>query len=70
MNDNSKYILMGEYQLCPKCNGQGQVSRPPYLAGDIDTWTSNQTGYTCNVCHGDGIIIKPIHEPKLESEEK
>ena len=27
------------YQLCPKCNGQGQVSKPPYIAGDVHEWS-------------------------------
>ena len=28
------------YQLCPKCNGQGTVSKPPYIAGDVYEWSS------------------------------
>lgn len=52
----------GEYQLCPKCNGQGQVSRPPYLAGDIYTWSSDKTVYTCNVCNGSGVLARPFIE--------
>jgi hypothetical protein len=51
------------YQICPKCDGQGIVSRPPWLAGDITEWSSTQTSYQCDVCHGDKIIpmfVSPI----------
>jgi hypothetical protein len=44
------------YQLCPKCNGQGQVSKPPYIAGDAYEWTSSSTIFTCDVCNGGKII--------------
>lgn len=44
-------------ELCPKCNGQGIVSMPPWLAGDIPYWTGTGTGsYTCPVCGGAGYI--------------
>ena len=40
-------------QICPKCNGQGMVARPPWVAGDVRQWTSNTTGpYLCNLCDG------------------
>ena len=46
------------YQLCPKCLGQGIVSRPPYVTPDIKTWesSSTQTSWQCNVCNGTKII--------------
>lgn len=44
------------YQLCPKCNGQGFVSKPPYVAGDIYEWSSSQTSFVCDVCNGAKII--------------
>jgi hypothetical protein len=44
------------YQLCPKCNGQGQVSKPPYIAGDVHKWTSSSSIFTCDVCNGSKII--------------
>ncbi len=47
------------YQLCPKCNGQGQVSKPPYIAGDVHEWTSISCIFTCDVCNGSKII--PMH---------
>ena len=44
------------YQLCPKCNGQGQVSKPPYIAGDVHEWSSSSCIFTCDVCNGSKII--------------
>lgn len=41
---------------CPKCDGQGIVSKPPWVAGDVFQWTSSQTTFTCDVCHGEKII--------------
>lgn len=43
-------------QLCPKCNGQGTVSKPPYVAGDVHEWTSSATSFVCDVCNGTKII--------------
>ena len=43
-------------QLCPKCNGHGAVSKPPYVAGDVHEWTSSATSFTCDVCNGAKII--------------
>ncbi len=44
------------YQKCPKCDGQGIVSKPPFIAGDIESWLSDQTAWTCDVCNGSKII--------------
>ena len=44
------------YQLCPKCSGQGTVSKPPYIAGDVYEWTSSSTIFICDVCNGGKII--------------
>jgi len=44
------------YQLCPKCNGQGQVSKPPYIAGDVYEWSSSSCIFPCDVCNGSKII--------------
>lgn len=49
----SKYV---PYQLCPKCNGQGTVSKPPYLAGDTHEWTSTSLSHQCDVCNGAKLI--------------
>lgn len=50
---------MNEYQLCPKCNGQGKVSKPPYIAGDVFEWTSAESIFECDVCYGKKIISRP-----------
>jgi DnaJ-class molecular chaperone len=46
-------------QLCPKCNGQGIVSRPPWVPGDVAQWSSPATSYPCDVCKGLKIIYVP-----------
>ena len=50
---------MRYYQICPKCNGQGMVSKPPWIAGDQNTWVSSETSYICDVCDGAKIIATP-----------
>ena len=43
--------------LCPLCGGQGTVSKPPWVDGDIHQWVSGSSGgYTCKVCGGKGYI--------------
>lgn len=44
------------YQCCPKCNGQGTVSKPPYIAGDVYEWSSSSAVFPCDVCNGAKII--------------
>lgn len=42
---------------CPVCNGQGKVSKPPWVAGDQQTWTdSGINSYTCPACHGTCVL--------------
>jgi hypothetical protein len=42
---------------CPVCNGQGTVNRPPYIAGDQESWVDSSVGpYQCRACNGSGII--------------
>src|SRR5690606_21883237 len=53
------------WQLCPKCNGQGIVSKPPYIAGDQQTWSSSSAVHTCDVCNGNKII-KRLKEEDIE----
>ena len=52
-------VTHSAYQLCPKCNGQGIVSKPPYVAGDVHEWSSTSATFTCDVCNGAKII--PTH---------
>ena len=48
------------YQLCPKCNGQGTVSKPPWVDGDVYEWIGSSIGgYVCDVCNGAKIIPTP-----------
>jgi len=45
---------------CPICAGTGLVSRPPWIAGDIESYTTSTTGpYPCNACGGQGYIMSP-----------
>ena len=44
------------YQLCPKCNGQGIVSKPAHIAGDVIEWVDSQGTHQCNLCNGKMII--------------
>ena len=54
---------MAEYQLCPKCNGQGTVSLPPWIDGDTDEFLNVDIGgFTCDICEGEGLLIKPERE--------
>jgi hypothetical protein len=46
-------------QLCPKCNGQGIVSKPPWVAGDAQIWTGPDTTYPCDLCYGTKVIYVP-----------
>lgn len=45
------------FQVCPKCDGQGIVSKPPYVPGDIQSWSAANAGpYKCPVCNGNKLI--------------
>lgn len=46
-------------QLCPKCNGQGVVSKPPHIAGDVELWSGTELSYKCNLCDGK-MVISPL----------
>jgi len=51
--------------LCPKCNGQKIVSTPPWLPGDVYTFTSSGTEmYTCPVCNGIGYVVLVNEHPE------
>ena len=54
------------WQLCPKCSGQGAVSKPPWIAGDINQWTGNTTdNHICDLCGGRKIISTITGLPPL-----
>ena len=42
---------------CPVCSGQGKVSRPPWVPGDVAIWSSSGTElYPCPACSGSGVV--------------
>ncbi len=42
---------------CPVCDGQGIVIKPPWVAGDQDTWMASSTvTHTCHKCDGEKVI--------------
>ena len=47
-----------KWQVCPKCNGQGHVSKPAWVPGDVDSWVDNKTSHTCSMCNGTGKILE------------
>ena len=49
-------ILLGEWQLCPKCCGHGMV----FNANNITTSVGWQN---CDICSGAKIIMRPIIPP-------
>lgn len=53
----NKRVRRKMIELCPKCLGQGTVSMPLYIDGDVHTWIDNVCGgYTCKVCGGKGYV--------------
>ena len=55
---------MAHWQTCPKCNGQGIVSKPPWVAGDVNTWSATSASFICDVCHGAKILFVPDEDPR------
>ncbi len=53
--------IQSEWQKCPKCDGQGIVSKPPWIAGDVfyGSWSDTIGQHQCNVCNGLMIIPSP-----------
>ena len=41
---------------CPVCDGQGSVSRPSWIAGDVTTWIDSKTSHPCHACNEKGIV--------------
>ncbi len=48
-------------QLCPKCKGQGIVSKPPNIAGDVDSWNHTEITFKCNLCDGKMFIRQVVN---------
>ena len=51
------------YQKCPKCDGQGTVSKPPWIPGDVNHWASTATSWPCDVCNGAKVLLVPDETP-------
>ena len=52
---------LSEWQSCPVCSGTGLVSRPPYVAGDQQTWSTSSCGpWPCKACSGTGMVVRPL----------
>lgn len=67
---SAQEVPTDHWQLCPKCNGQGFVSKPSHIPGDVSHWDSSTGNYECNVCNGHKIISSITGLPsmvKLES---
>jgi len=45
------------YQLCPKCNGQGIVSKPSWVPADVYQWSTTQASFVCDVCGGNKTLL-------------
>lgn len=54
--EEKQNIVFGQWQLCPKCDGNGFVFN---TGGAISTSVTNQ----CDVCQGAKIIQRPIIKP-------
>lgn len=55
-----------EVYMCPCCNGAGTVSRPPWVAGDQETWASTDVRtYPCQACAGAGVLWKAGETRKM-----
>jgi DnaJ-class molecular chaperone len=64
---NCDYVTLEvtPYQLCPKCNGQGIVSKPSYVPGDVHEWNSTSSSFMCDVCWGSKIIPMYVLSQKV-----
>ena len=40
------------YQCCPKCEGQGIVAKPSWVAAGVNNWSSTSAVHQCDVCNG------------------
>lgn len=48
---------------CPVCSGQGEVSRPPDIGGDVIGWMTTNPGelFQCLACKGSGVVWEPTN---------
>lgn len=52
--------VFGEWQLCPKCNGQGMIEKLLYLAAEETEWIGTGVAFTCDVCNGAKVLARPL----------
>lgn len=50
---------MSEWQLCPKCDGQGVISWPPGTPAGLPITTATAANFTCDLCKGAMVIAPP-----------
>ena len=54
-------MVTGEWQLCPLCQGVGQVSGGYFnRAGDNNQWASATAMESCRICSGVGLLKRPL----------
>jgi len=63
----AKELQKDYYQLCPKCSGQGTVTKPPYVPGDVDGWITSQSAWTCDICNGDKTILVSSQKEEIDA---
>lgn len=57
--------------VCPKCGGQGHVEKPPWIAGDVHSWSACSTGgHVCDLCKGAKIIASKEPSKRPNEREK
>lgn len=44
------------FQCCPKCEGQGIVSKPSWIPQGVDQWAASDPHHQCDVCNGKKVI--------------
>ena len=57
-------------ELCPNCKGQKWVQKPPWIAGDQNTWSSTNAQYDCPTCNGKGYISVDNEDEIVDNEDE
>lgn len=57
-------VTAREYVLCPHCKGGDRNRKVEFRQGSVGTYASEaKEGDECDVCKGDGIIVRPDPPP-------
>lgn len=59
-SEGMKKVPISEWQLCPKCCGDGNL-----LRYNPSPFISTAIAPVCDVCNGAKILAKPIQQPKI-----